>query len=117
MSTLLLALACQLAARNSEDLPGTLAAPFGESKDQGDEGRFSFGFRLGAVHVPDADEATWTASVAFRGGLGSLLAFELASAYYSVEFDEGDVVVVPLQASALFFPLPDSRVTRMPWRG
>lgn len=87
------------------DLPVSL-------KDAGGEGPYSFGFRAGVAHLPDADDTTWTAALAFRGRLGSALAVELSGAYYPTEFDDGRVEeeVVALQASLLLYPFPTADV-------
>ncbi|HEX7897136.1 MAG TPA: outer membrane beta-barrel protein [Planctomycetota bacterium] len=92
--------ALALLAAPDDDLPRELGQDAGEKN-------FSFGFRLGVVEAPDADDATWTAAIALRWGLGPLFAVELSGAYYRTDFEDedADVRVIPVQASLLLSPL------------
>jgi hypothetical protein len=93
------ALALQAFSADEPDLPRTLGQEAGEKN-------FSFGFRLGVVEAPDADEATWTAAIALRWGLSSLFAVELSGSYYRSDYEDedADVRVIPVQASLLLSP-------------
>lgn len=84
-----------------DPLPRSLA-------DQGDQGAYSLGFRAGVAHVPDPDDSTWTAGLAFRGGLGSVLAYEVAASYHPTDLEEGriDEEVFAAQGSLLVYPFP-----------
>ena len=78
-----------------------------------DEAKMELGPRLGYVKHGDADEGTFMIGVQLRVPLGNMFAIEASIDFHSSEFEDGDVEVIqwPVQVSALWFVLPNSKIT------
>lgn len=68
------------------------------------------GLRAGYVKPRDADDGTWFGGVQVRVPLAPMFAVEGSIEFHTEEFSDGDIEVVqyPVQATLLFFPMPDA---------
>lgn len=72
---------------------------------------FALGLVAGYLRAPDADRGTWTAGIQARGHLSPALAVEGAVTYHQNRYGDGDAQVtqLPVQVSALIYPLPNAQ--------
>lgn len=69
-----------------------------------------FGLRAGYIKERDADDGTWFGGVQLRMPLTPMFSLEGSIEFHSSEFSDGEIEVVqyPVQASLLFFLMPDA---------
>lgn len=72
--------------------------------------RPEFGLRAGYFKVRDADDGAWFGGVQVRIPLNERFAVEASVEIHATEFEDGEIEVLqyPLQASLLFFLMPQS---------